>query len=179
MCAVCPIVGVRALCPIMCVCVSSCVCVCHHEECHPRGGSPYKCSQYNISRSPRRDSTRIWIRLQIRNKVSTRILLGISVACFPKEPTSPFVPLARVFCPYLTIAAAWKRFPRARNKSDSVSRSRWCWRKEGGLSFLNFHGEGNQRFLKHASTKMPLCREGIHVYQSIFETYAWEILNDP
>ena len=159
------------------------MCVCHHEECHPRGGSPYKCSQYNISRSPRRDSTRIWIRLQIRNKVSTRILLGISfkkpVACFPKEHTSPFVPLARVFCPYLTIAAAWKRFPGARNKSNSLSRSRWCWRKEGGLSFLNFHVEGNQRFPKHTSTKMPLCREGIHVYQSIFETYAWEILNDP
>ena len=122
---VCLSVGVCAVC--LCVCVPSCVCaVCHHEECHPRGGSPYKCSQYNISRSPRRDSTRIWIRLQIRNKVSARILLGISfkkpVACFPEEHTSSFVSLARVFCPYLTIAPAWKRFPGARNKSYSVSR---------------------------------------------------------
>ena len=41
---------------------------------------------------------------------------------FPKSPRGPLVSLARVFCPYLTIAPAWKRFPGARNKSDSVSR---------------------------------------------------------
>lgn len=120
---VCLSVGVCALCPIMSVCV--CVCAIMRSAIHGVGA---RTNAHNtISAAAPEETAHVY---GSGYRSGTRFPRGFCLEflsrslwhVFPKEHTSPFVPLARVFCPYLTIAAAWKRFPGARNKSDSVSR---------------------------------------------------------
>ena len=119
---VCLSVGVCALCPV--ICVSACVCAIMRRAIH--GWEPVQMLTIQYQPQPQKRQHTYMDQVtdpeQGFDADSAWNFFQEACGMFPKEHTSPFVSLARVFCPYLTIAPAWKRFPGATNKSNSVSR---------------------------------------------------------